>query len=377
MKFNNEVVLMSKTLEDGMISLNAPNTTSKLIRELREKYWRDHPPNYRTSSWLEVKESPFGKKTSVITIILSTRGCTWAIAPQGGCTMCGYVNDSYRERVTAEELKRQLLREHSRFNDANGDRIYKIYNSGSFFDNVEINEEAREFILKYLASQPNTKKIIVEARPEHMMREERLARAREHVPTHIELEVGLGLETSNDKIRKDCINKDFTFEDFTKAVKNAKKYDMQVKSYLMIKPPHLTEHEALQDAVKSAIDSARVGVSAVSLNAMNVQAATLVEYLWKQGKYRPPWLWTVLEIVMQSMDSISDTEIICEPVAGGLQRGAHNCGKCDAKVMREIEQVIKFQDSSVARIPSCSCRERWELIIEQEQLIPFSLNLQE
>ncbi len=363
--------------KQGLIPLNTPNTTSKLIFDIRKKYWETHPAKHRTTSWLEVKESPFGKKTAVITIILSTRGCTWAIAPQGGCTMCGYVNDSSRQRVTAEELKAQLLREHARFLDVEGERIYKIYNSGSFFDNIEVSEEARKFILSYLSSQPNTKKIIVEARPENMLREERLEQAREYVPEHVDLEVGVGLETSNDKIRKDCINKDFTFEDFAKAVKIAKKFNITVKSYLMIKPPHLTEHEALQDVIKSAIDSAAVGASAVSLNAMNIQSATLVEYLWKQGKYRPPWLWTVFEAVSQSVDAIDSAEVICEPVAGGLQRGAHNCGKCDGTVLKEIEQVIKFQDSSVARLPDCSCRNTWEILMEQEELVPFSYNMPE
>ncbi len=360
-----------------MISLNAPTTTSSLIFELRQRYWETHPPKYGSKSWLEVKTSPFGKKTSIITIILSTRGCTWAIAPQGGCTMCGYVNDSSRQRMTAEELKAQLLREHSRYLEVEGNRIYKIYNSGSFFDNVEISEEVRKFILTYLSSQPNTQKIIVEARPENMIREERLARAREYVSEQVDLEIGVGLETSNDKIRKECINKNFTFEDFARAVKMARKHDITVKSYLMIKPPHLTEHEALQDVVKSAIDSASVGASAVSLNAMNIQSATLVEYLWKQGKYRPPWLWTVLEAVCQCVDAIDSAEIICEPVAGGLQRGAHNCGKCDGKVLKEIENVVKFQDSSVVQIPDCSCRRTWESLLEQEELIPFSLNILE
>ena len=50
-------------------------------------------------------------------------------------------------------------------------------------------------------------------------------------------EVAIGLETSNDIIRKDCINKGFSFSDFTRASEVAKKNDVTVKAYLMQKPP--------------------------------------------------------------------------------------------------------------------------------------------
>jgi len=58
-------------------------------------------------------------------------------------------------------------------------------------------------------------------------------------------EVAIGLETTNDLIRKDCINKGFSFSDFIRASEVAGKNDTSVKAYLMLKPPFLSERIAM------------------------------------------------------------------------------------------------------------------------------------
>ncbi len=47
----------------------------------------------------------------------------------------------------------------------------------------------------------------------------------------------MGLETGNDVIRDECINKGFNFTDFIKASGIAGEMGVSTKAYLLLKPP--------------------------------------------------------------------------------------------------------------------------------------------
>jgi len=72
---------------------------------------------------------------------------------------------------------------------------------------------------------------------------------------------------------------------------------------------------------------------------MTIHKRTLVERLWKLGAYRPPWLWSAVEILKNA-----DAEIICDLVAAGKIRGPHNCFKCDNQVAKEIREFSLTRD---------------------------------
>ena len=89
-------------------------------------------------------------------------------------------------------------------------------------------------------------------------------------------ELAFGLETSSDRIRRDSINKGFTFEDFIRAAETARKNGATVKAYLMLKPPFLSERQAMEDIIRS-IDDAAPYADTISINLCNVQKGTLVD----------------------------------------------------------------------------------------------------
>ena len=39
-----------------------------------------------------------------LTIILRTKGCSWALGEMGGCSMCGYVQDAVRTEINPEYI---------------------------------------------------------------------------------------------------------------------------------------------------------------------------------------------------------------------------------------------------------------------------------
>ena len=134
-----------------------------------------------------------------------------------------------------------------------------------------------------------------------------------------------------DRIREFCINKGFSLEDFRKALRICKDAGSLVKAYLLLKPPFLTEEEAIQDAVASGIEAWGMGVDRLSYNPVNVQRWTLVEHLWRRGEYRPQWLWSVLEVLEKVRGEVS-IPVLSHPTAAGKRRGPHNCGACDSAV---------------------------------------------
>ncbi len=293
-----------------------------------------------------------GEQIRSLTVILRTKGCYWARSE--GCTMCGYIYDADANSCD-EDIKKQFDAVLNRYGKNFG--IIKLFTSGSFLDVDEVSAEVRNYILNALSDVP---KVIMETRPEFVTDET----CAEMSTILNRAEVAIGLETSNDLIRNSCINKGFTFNDFVKASKMASSHDTTVKAYLLLKPPGLTERQALDDAVTSIKDTSRYA-NTISLNLCNVQKGTYVEELWRRKLYRPPWLWTAVEVLIRTAGI---TTIICDPVAAGTPRGPHNCGKCDDEVIREIREYSLSQDEMVFKA-DCNDKKVWECVLKFE---PFT-----
>lgn len=292
--------------------------------------------------WKEI-ERYRGREESCLTAIITTKGCAWR-----KCTMCSYWLES--RDLSEERLKEQVDELFAKVDT----KLLKIFTSGSFFDDNEVPGYLRRYIVEK-ALERGVEKIIVESRPEFVS-EEKLKDF-----DGIELEVGIGLETVNDFVRENCINKGFTFSDFMSAVEKIKAFGFRVKCYLLLKPPFLSEREAILDVVNSAKKVSRL-VDVISINLTNVQKATVVEKLWERNLYRPPWLWSAVEAIKRIE---SEAEIICDPVAGGRIRGPHNCGKCDREVASALRLFSLTQDKSVLEL-DCDCKAVWRKTLEIE-----------
>ncbi len=324
------------------------------MQEIRGRKERDADPDEPIRVWIDRDRTPDGVGDS-LTIVFNTDGCRWARA--GGCTMCGYVGESSEGAVTEESLLNQLEHalEQERGEDVRCDNV-KMYTSGTFFDRREIPPEARHRILDTFSDR----RVVVESLPdfvEHDVVSDAVDRVRE-------LDVAVGLETADDHVRRECVNKYFDYEEFLHAADVAEEAGAGVKSYLLLKPPFLTEKEALEDAVYSVRKAAEVSHT-VSVNPCNVQRYTLVDRQHYRGGYRPPWLWTVVEMLERTADE--DTIVVSHPVAPGGDRGAHNCGSCDDDVYDAIQAYNETGDASILEEPDCSCREQWRALLDRER----------
>ncbi|WP_174591409.1 archaeosine biosynthesis radical SAM protein RaSEA [Methanocella conradii] len=286
------------------------------------------------------------------TIVFRTRGCYWA--QKGGCTMCGYTYDAAITPPTADDLIAQYRSVEDRIDGS----VVKLFTSGSFLDKGEVPEKARDEILSSLSKKAS--KVIVETRPEFVT-DKALDEAKKYVER---LEVAIGLETSSDKIRIECINKNFLFMDFVNASETAKRHGVTTKAYLLLKPPFIDEKDALDDMVKSVLDAAPYA-GTISINLCNVQRGTIVDELFRKKAYRPPWLWTIVEIIRR-VHGKTGAIIMSDPLAAGSPRGPHNCYRCDHAFADAIRKYSITQDISVFDRLGCECRASWEKVLELE-----------
>lgn len=314
-------------------------TLEDVVKRFRKPGKRS--PKEFVSTWTE-NEILDGEAVDCYVIVLRTKGCYWS--RMSGCSMCGYINDC-AEEASSVEINAQF---DEAMESYAGQRYMKIYTSGSFLDEKEIEKRTALRILKIALS--NADRVLIESRPEFIS-----SRRLEEFPSEVKIEMAIGLESANDVVLQKSINKNLSFEDFRSACGICADLGVKTRAYVLVKPPFLTEKEAILD-VKSSIRLCASHVNTISLNPVNVQRNTLVEYLWRRGEYRPPWLWSVLEIVDASRDV--RPRILVSTVGAGSRRGAHNCGRCDSGI---IEFLKDFSLNGTLASPTleCDCRDEW------------------
>lgn len=288
-----------------------------------------------------------GMPVGSLTVILRTVGCRW-----NRCTMCGYAAEG--APATSEDLVAQFEKAMERLSP--DDKVVKIYTSGSFLDPAEMPVLARDEILNRVMAA-GLEKLVIESRPEYIALE-----AVEDCLSRVPTEFAIGLETSNDLIRQRIIRKGFSFEDYAEASGLVHDLGGRVKAYLLLKPPFLSEGASIRDALSSARDASK-HADVLSLNLCNIQRGTLLERLWERGEYRPPWLWSAVEV----LKNIS-FPVICDPVGAGGRRGPHNCGgDCDKAIAEAIRKHALTQDRGAFDGIDCDCKSVWKRAVELEE----------
>jgi len=298
------------------------------------------------------------KIVDTFVIIFRTRGCSWA--HKSGCSMCGYFNDSMWKEVSDNDLLKQFEKAMKSYSKQ---KFVKIFTSGSFLDEYEITRKVRKEILTRLAE--TTDKISVESRPEYV--KDKTLKEIKSILKLKKLEIGIGLETASDYIRKNCLNKGFTFKYYENAANKLKKYDIDIKTYVLVKPPFLTEKESIDDAIETVKKIKKI-TNSISFNPTNVQNNTVVNYLWKRKQYRPAWLFSIVEILKESKKIANNIRLKCDIVGGGSRRGAHNCESCNRNFLNAISEFSLLQETNIFNGLDCECKEKWKDQLDIEDL---------
>lgn len=329
---------------------------AKEIAEIRNPISRSSRVDYVTS--YTEREFFEGHTRTERVLILRTRGCSWSY--HSGCSMCGYWDDTNPD-IGKNELENQLV---SFLKEFPTGEVLKIFTSGSFFDPIEIDPSLQQSIIERVLKGYGS--LVVESRPEY------IPKVVDHLKRYAgRIQIAIGLESTNPEILKHSVNKNYDFDDFKAAASLLRNNGISVRSYLLLKPPFLTEKEAIDDAIDSARMIAPYS-DFVSINPMNIQRGTLVERMFREGNYRPPWLWSVVR-VLSSLRDIG-IPVVSLVTASGKNRGAHNGHTCDRQFSEAIRKYSETLDVRHLDELSCDCQESWKnfLQVEEGTGIPMS-----
>jgi len=340
--------------------IKAPENTPESV-SLRESWDASKPVTvYKTPENL-----PDGTPCTAATVILRSKGCAWWW--KSGCTFCGYFND-VRDDVTAEDMFSQWEFAKATTNQFEDCGMVKVYTSGTFFEDRENPTEWQDLVLRETAQMGLH--LVVEAQAQ-MCSPEKISWVAERHPG---CTVAIGLEAYDDRVLRFHVNKGFTTKQWHAAVQMLRDNNLRVKTYLLFKPPFMSEGDALVHTTSWLTNVAQYS-DEVSVNPMNIQKNTIVDRLFRNNEYRPPWLWSLVEMILRSHEHLGDEScrIIVHPTAGGKIRGAHNCGQCDSEVVAAIERYSVSGDTEEFSQLECSCKSHWRAEIENDNSFPLPL----
>ena len=196
----------------------------------------------------EEERSSKGEVTLVNTLFLTNRECPWR------CVMCDLWRNTLTETVPVGAIPSQIDYALARLPSA---PVIKLYNSGSFFDPRAIPVADYPAIARQL---DRFERVIVESHP--ALIGDNCFRFRDLISGR--LEVAMGLETVHPEVLA-RLNKGMTLEQFSSAANALLGNDIDLRAFILVKPPSLSEEEALYWGERSLDFASSRGVSATSL----------------------------------------------------------------------------------------------------------------
>ena len=306
-----------------------------------------------------VYETKIGNPVPRWVLLLPGAGCSWA-KKSGGCYMCGF-SLATQHYTRGKRLPWWIYMglyligyAHARHHRPN---VLTIFNGGSFINDEEIPVKAQLGICEAVSKDKTTEKLLIESRPEYVT-EEKIA-ALSAILKDKRLCIGIGLECKDEFVRNHCIHKGCVRTDYERASEILKRYGVELLTYVFIKPLFLTEKEAMDEAIATAEYAFKIGSDEVAFQAAFVQIGTRLEKFYTVGKFRPPWLWTIIKVIQETyamgpvtIGAFEDTPL---PIAI-----PHNCERCSTLVCTLLDEFRRSHDLSLFDNLECECKERWE-----------------
>jgi radical SAM enzyme (TIGR01210 family) len=345
---------MKKREKRPLATSNRPQAGSPGEKIMEPAFFRVSPVNIK------------GLATQRLMIVLVTGGCEYARKTGGGCTVCGFMNHA-RENITETELVAQLDYVLAR-NDLTGVKEIDLLTLGSFFNDNEVSESARQKLLERISRLERIQRVSIESRAEYVTAA-KLKQARDSLPG-MRIDFGIGLESADDYIRNEIVKKGLSKKAFTRTIGIVKAADCDLLVYLLIKPPHLSEKEAIADAIASVryvfeTAAAYEVETRVAFEPVFICENTPLEKLFQKAQYRLVNLWSVVEILKQVHHygnifvGLSDENL-------SKERLPRSCPRCNGALVRAIEDFNRTQDISPLTALNCSCKKDYEHKIHKE-----------
>ncbi|HWL74935.1 MAG TPA: hypothetical protein VNQ74_13785, partial [Burkholderiaceae bacterium] len=266
---------------------------------------------------VEPECSPEGRIENVATIFLTNRECPFT------CLMCDLWKNTLDEPVAVGDIPRQI--------DFALDRLpaaehIKLYNSGNFFDPHAIPVEDYSEIAARL---PGFRTVIVENHPR--LCGDDCLRFRDAIDGT--LEVALGLETTHPEVLR-RLNKQMTLDDFQRAAAFLLRENIQLRTFILLRPPFLSEAEGIDWAMHSIDYAFSLGIRCCSVVPSRAGNG-IMEHLQTGGQFAPPELRS-MEAVLERGIRLGRGRVFMDLWDAAQFSKCDRCGPARVERMRQM-----------------------------------------
>ncbi|MCG2588704.1 radical SAM protein [Rhodohalobacter sulfatireducens] len=259
-----------------------------------------------------------GSVKDVNTVFLTNRECPFK------CVMCDLWRHTLDDPTPAGAIPAQIEYAMERLPSA---KVIKLYNSGNFFDGKAIPRSEYEQIAELLSDYEH---VIVENHPKLIG--SFILEFRDLLSGS--LEIAMGLETIHPDVLPK-LNKQITKEDFFEATHFLVNNEIDVRSFILLNPPFLTDPlkniEWTLRSVEFAFDSGCTACSVIPVRDGN----GIMEELKKTGEYTPPTI-LALESVFTDALKMNRGRVFCD--LWDLERFSE-CDKCFNERKRRLDEM--------------------------------------
>lgn len=293
----------------------------------------DVDPDESYAYLVEPERTAAGTVEDVATVFLTNRECPFR------CLMCDLWTHTTDETVPEGAIPAQIDFALERLPPA---RHIKLYNSGNFFDRKAIPPSDYDAIA---ARVQGFDTVIVENHPK--LCGDACVDFRDRLDG--QFEIALGLETAHPTVL-DRLNKRMTRDDFRRAVSFLRAHNIDVRTFILLRPPFMSEEEGVEWALRSIDFAFDAGVQTCSVvptrpgNGMMEQLAT-------EGHYAPPSM-DAIETVLEEGIRMDRGRVFMD--LWDLER-FFDCPDCGPERRERLHQMNLTQ--TVRPCVACSCGE--------------------
>ena len=230
-------------------------------------------------AFVEREPDPSGRVVEVATLLLTNRECPYR------CLMC----DLWRNTLAGPTPRGAVVEQiRAALPDMPDAKAIKLYNAGSFFDAKAVPRDDWRDIAALMSP---FERVIVESHPRLI--DESAALWRDMLPGR--LEVAIGLETVHVGVLK-RLNKQMTLADFERAVRRLRDERIDVRAFILLRPPFLSEAQGVTWARRSLDFAFSIGVGCCAIVPTRGGNGAM-ERLAAAGRFAPPTVRSLEAVV--------------------------------------------------------------------------------